>query len=165
MAVCQQLGIRDHEVQRCSSLEANRNYPSFVHILQGDRQLALKNSERTYKHEILKEMRENGELDTQIYDKIKAQKQLIKKNEAEPRPFPARHEDIKYPEHALKVGNPLYQTSNMQYGAKKPSQTEMPTKFYPRPEKFTNTFLGGQFVNQGLNTSATPSRVHATHDK
>ena len=33
-------------------------------ICQGERELALKNSKRTYKHEILKEMRENGELDT-----------------------------------------------------------------------------------------------------
>ena len=30
----------------------------------GSRDLALKNSMRTYKHEALKEMRENGELDT-----------------------------------------------------------------------------------------------------
>ena len=32
--------------------------------LQGTRDLALKNSMRTYKHEAVKEMRENGELDT-----------------------------------------------------------------------------------------------------
>ena len=30
-------------------------------------ELALKNSKKTYKHELLKEMREKGELDTQVY--------------------------------------------------------------------------------------------------
>lgn len=42
---------------------------------------------------------------------------------------------------------------------------DMPTKFYPRPEKFVETFLGGQVADTGLNTAATPSRVHAAHDK
>ena len=37
----------------------------------GERELALKNSLRTYKHEVLKEMREKGELDSTIYGKIK----------------------------------------------------------------------------------------------
>jgi len=41
--------------------------------------LALKNSLRTYKHEILKEMRENGELDTQIYERIKKDMAAVKK--------------------------------------------------------------------------------------
>lgn len=45
----------------------------------GERELALKNSMRTYKHEVLKEMRENGELDTQIYDKVKSDMASIKK--------------------------------------------------------------------------------------
>ena len=33
-----------------------------------------------------------------------------------PREFPARAEDIKYPDHALNVGSLLYRTSNMNYG-------------------------------------------------
>ena len=41
--------------------------------------MALKNSQRTYKHQIMKEMREKGELDTQIYGKIKADMGAIKK--------------------------------------------------------------------------------------
>ena len=32
----------------------------------------------------------------------------IKKNEIQPKPFPTKQEDIKYPEPALKIGNPLY---------------------------------------------------------
>ena len=110
-------------------------------------------------------MREEGQLDVMIYDKIKRDQGSLKKTEIEPRAFPCRQEDIKYPEQALKVGNPLYHTSNMQYGNKLPSEMDMPTKYYPRPEQFTETFLGGQFISTGLNTVQTPSRVHANHDK
>ena len=71
---------------------------------------------RTYKHEILKEMRENGELDTQIYDKIKADMNAVKKQDVIPKQFPASATEMKYPEPGLKLGSLLYRTSNMQYG-------------------------------------------------
>ena len=64
----------------------------------GSRQLALDNSMKTYKHEALKEMRENGELDTQIYGRIKYDMAQIKKQDVIPRDFPAQAEEIKYPE-------------------------------------------------------------------
>ena len=66
---------------------------------------------RTYKHEALKQMRENGELDTQIYGRVKADMGQLKKQDVVPKPFPAVAEQIKYPEQALKK-NLLYQTSN-----------------------------------------------------
>ena len=88
-------------------------------------------------------MRNNGELDVTIYDKIKNDMEKLVKKNVEPKEFPANAEEMKYPEPALKVGNPLYQTSNMQYGAFKPSQVDMPTKYYPRPPEFQATFLGG----------------------
>ena len=71
---------------------------------------------RTYKHEILKEMREKGELDTEIYDRIKQDMGAIKKQDVIPREFPAKAEEITYPEHALNIGSLLYRTSNMNYG-------------------------------------------------
>ena len=66
---------------------------------------------RTYKHEALKQMRENGELDTQIYGRVKNDMTQLKKADVIPRPFPAQADQIKYPEQALKK-NLLYQTSN-----------------------------------------------------
>lgn len=75
---------------------------------------------RTYKHEVLKEMRENGELDTQIYDKIKADMAAVKKQDVIPKHFPASASEMKYPEHGLNVGSLLYRTSNMTYGNVKP---------------------------------------------
>ena len=74
--------------------------------------MALKNSMRTYKHEALHMMRENGELDYQIYPKIKENMAQLKKQEVYPKQFPANADEIKYPEHALKK-NLLYQTSSM----------------------------------------------------
>ena len=107
---------------------------------------------RTFKHEALKEMRENGELDTQVYGRIKYDNAQIKREDVIPRPFPAKAENIKYPEQALKK-NLLYQTSNQSYGSKIPQTEDLPTKYFPRPESFTGTFNGGNFIDTGLNTA------------
>ena len=40
---------------------------------------------RTYKHEMLKEMREKGELDTQIYEKVKQDMAAVKKQDVYPK--------------------------------------------------------------------------------
>ena len=91
----------------------------------------MKNSLRTYKHEVLKEMRENGELDTQIYEKIKADMQAVKKASVVPKQFPASADQMKYPDNGLKVGNLLYRSSNMSYGAQIPSAQDLPRKLFP----------------------------------
>ena len=60
-------------------------------------------------------------MDGQIYGKIKSDMQAVKKQDVVPRAFPSKAEEIKRPEHALSVGNPLYATSSMQYGGVKPA--------------------------------------------
>ena len=80
----------------------------------------MKNSLKTYKHEVLKEMRENGELDVMIYDKIKKDMSAVKKESVVPKEFPSSADQMKYPEHGLNVGSLLYRTSNMGYGCTKP---------------------------------------------
>ena len=52
----------------------------------------------------------------------------------------------------------------MNYGNEMPQSMDMPTKYYPRPEAFTNTFLGGQFSDTGLNTTKTKSRLPTNVD-
>ena len=126
--------------------------------------MALKSSQRTYKHQMLKEMRERGELDTQVYGRIKADMQAVKKQDVAPRQFPSKAEEIKRPENALKSTSPLYATSSMSYGGTGPAVADMPTKYFPRPEAFTSTFLGGQFHDTGLNTVSTKSRTPAYWD-
>ena len=64
-------------------------------------------------------MRENGELDTQIYPTIKSNMAQIKKQEVYPKQFPANADAIKYPESALKK-NLLYQTTSQSYGSQMP---------------------------------------------
>ena len=81
----------------------------------------MRNSLRTHKHEVLKEMRERGELDTQVYEKIKQDMASVKKESVVPKSFPATAEQIKYPDQGLNVGSLLYRTSNMNYGNTKPS--------------------------------------------
>ena len=76
-------------------------------------------------------MRENGELDTQIYDRVKQDMGAIRKGAVEPKQFPSMAEQIKYPEHGLNVGSLLYRTSNMSYGSTKPSQPDLPSKSHP----------------------------------
>ena len=40
----------------------------------------------------------------------------VKKVDVPPRAFPAQADQLTKPENALKVGNPLYATSSMNYG-------------------------------------------------
>ena len=65
----------------------------------------------------MREMREKGELDTQNYQRIKDSMGQVKRQDVVPRPFPAKAEQMTRPENALRVGNPLYTTSSMNYGA------------------------------------------------
>ena len=109
-------------------------------------------------------MREKGEIDTQVYGKIKSDMSAVKKQDVVPRQFPAAADQITRPENALKIGNTLYTTSSMNYGQTLPAAQDLPNKYYPRPEAFTSTFLGGQFSDTGLNTTKTKSRLPSNVD-
>ena len=69
-------------------------------------------SKRIYKHKLLAEMREKGELDTEIYNQIKAEQSSLKKLDSNPRAFPTVAAEMKYPEPVLNKDNPLYVTSS-----------------------------------------------------
>ena len=139
-----------------------RDVPVYGEI--GERDLALRHTTKTLKHKIMAEMREQGALDAEIYERIKQDKAAVKKQDVIPKTFPSKPEEMTYPEPVLNKGNPLYQTSNTLYGAKKPSALDFPKKYYPKNNKFTNGFLGGMYGDTGLNTHATPSRVHKNYD-
>lgn len=63
----------------------------------GERDLALNHVKKLYKHKLLAEMRERGELDTEIYRQIEEEKKLIKKLDVQPKPFPSNPEEMRYP--------------------------------------------------------------------
>ena len=69
-------------------------------------------------------MREAGEIDGQIYGKIKANQNAVKREDVVPRAFPSKAEEMKNPPNALKTGNALYTTSNMGYGGAPPKQQD-----------------------------------------
>ena len=69
-------------------------------------------------------MREAGEIDGQIYGKIKANQNAVKREDVVPRAFPSKAEEMKNPPNALKTGNALYATSNMGYGGTPPKQQD-----------------------------------------
>jgi hypothetical protein len=73
--------------------------------------------------------------------------------------------DMKYPESGLTgASNPKYSTRNGEYGRVIPMQQDLPSKFYPISNKFTDSFWGGRIPDTGLNTFLTPSRVHYLFD-
>eukprot|EP00345_Euplotes_harpa_P000216 CAMPEP_0168323376 /NCGR_PEP_ID=MMETSP0213-20121227/3445_1 /TAXON_ID=151035 /ORGANISM="Euplotes harpa, Strain FSP1.4" /LENGTH=178 /DNA_ID=CAMNT_0008325437 /DNA_START=1 /DNA_END=540 /DNA_ORIENTATION=+ len=130
----------------------------------GERDLALNHTNKTFKHKILAEMREKGALDVEIYDRVKADKSAVKKQDVIPKPFPSDAEQMFYPEPVLNKGNLLYQTSNNKYGMKKPSSLDFPKKYFPKNNQFTSGFLGGTFTDTGLNTHLNPSKIHKNFD-
>ena len=108
-------------------------------------------------------MREKGELDVHLYAKMKHEETVfgtLKRPDVIPKEFPTVAEEMRYPKPVLNKDNPLYLTSNNSYGSKLPSSQDMAPKFYPKDNKFTDTFLGGIFLDTGLNTHANPSKVH-----
>ena len=130
----------------------------------GQRDLALKHTTKTLKHKLMAEMREKGALDTDVYDRIKQDKEAVIKQDTIPKTFPSKAEEMQYPEPVLNKGNPLYITSNTLYGKSKPSTLDFPKKYFPKNNKFTGTFLGGNFTDTGLNTHSNPSKVHKAYD-
>ncbi|CAF0791023.1 unnamed protein product [Brachionus calyciflorus] len=59
-----------------------------------------------------------------------------------------------------KMINPLYKTSNMEYGGKRPNVHTMPVQYHSKSSGFTE-HLGktGMYRNHSLNTAATRSKV------
>ncbi|XP_033643195.1 UPF0691 protein C9orf116 homolog [Asterias rubens] len=59
-----------------------------------------------------------------------------------------------------KPQNPMYRTTNMTYGNKKPTVHTMPTTFRARSQKFS-VHLGtcGMYRNEGLNTALDENKV------
>ena len=78
---------------------------------------------------------------------------------------PVRPGQYKYPNRGLdKDINPLYCTQYMNIGRLLPTKFEVPGKFYPKDNKYTEEFIGGMYKYEGLNTAYSFSNVHNTQD-
>ena len=131
----------------------------------GQREIELRNTMSKYKQQQLDSLKELYKQEEEIKKKQLAPVNGPIMTHVPPKNFPVKCEDIKYPQPTFDCGNPLYRSSNMNYGKFKPSGFEMPEKFYPRNTKFTTEFVGGNFINNGLVTGKTPSNVHRALDQ
>ncbi|XP_015272587.1 PREDICTED: UPF0691 protein C9orf116 homolog, partial [Gekko japonicus] len=60
----------------------------------------------------------------------------------------------------IKERNPLFRTTNMDYGGKPPTVHEMPTCFQTSPHAFTDHLIKfGMYRNTGINTATEKSDV------
>jgi hypothetical protein len=66
--------------------------------------------------------------------------------------------------HAPKPQNPLYATTQNDFGIKKPTEATYTAERLPRNQAFSNAFNSQMPRDQGLNTSLTRSNVHTELD-
>ena len=62
--------------------------------------------------------------------------------------------------HDPKDQNPLYATTQNEFGIKKPTVATYTSERLPRNQQFSNSFNSQMPRDQGLNTSLTKSNVH-----
>lgn len=97
--------------------------------------------------------------DDSSMDELMKEKRKFDRNVVIPKKFPIKEGQYKAPEYGLKIGNPLYMTSNKDYGILQPTSFEIPNRFYPRDNSYTSGFPSN-YKFDGLNTNVTYSKVH-----
>ena len=83
-----------------------------------------------------------------------------------PKKFPVKAEDYKYPEPIIDPAckTPLYMTTNRTYGKMLPVPSDMPPKYFPGDNTFTQGFPCN-YKFDGFNTSTKFSKVHKKLDE
>lgn len=100
---------------------------------------------------------QNGEPEPYVYDPCVLYPKVTQ--------IRVKAENMNYPESGLKgTQNPMYMTRNSEYGRVKPDQQDLPSKFMPITNKFTQSFIAERIPDTGLNTFLTPSRIHNLFD-
>ena len=100
---------------------------------------------------------ENGEPDPHHYDPCVQYPKVVS--------LKVKAEDMVYPEPGLEgTQNPMYMTRNREYGRLHPGQQDLPSKYFPITNKFTDAFVAERIPDTGLNTFLTPSRIHHLFD-
>ena len=98
-------------------------------------------------------------------DDIDKEKKKLDRNVVVAKKFPCRHDQIKYPELGLNIGNVLYNTENRNYGALQPTEFEIPNRFFPKDCTYTKAFCGNTYKFNGLNTHKPKHQVHDALDE
>ena len=121
----------------------------------------MRHSLRVYKNEKLSEMK--GEDNSNSNLRTDLEKKLYK-NVVPPKPFSVVAKNLVYPTPTHFKANQFYKASSMEYGSNKPTDFEIPPKYYPRVTKFTVGFCGGMFKNNSLQTIKPISRICGEFD-
>lgn len=122
----------------------------------------FKKAEKVLKNQLV--AKKWGKQQEEALDELSAAKKQLDKNAIVAKKFPVQPGEYKYPEHGLKVGNPLYMTTYMDVGRLMPSGYEIADRYFPLNNKFSNEFNGGIYKNASLNTATTKSKVHGAYD-
>lgn len=121
----------------------------------------LRRQEKLIKNQTVAAKR--GQSEDAKLDELSRMRKNLDRNSIVAKQFPVKPEEYNYPGQGLKVGTPLYMTTNMDIGRLKPSHYEVPERFYPLNAKFTQQYPG-PYRNQGLNVAYTFSKTHKTLD-
>lgn len=79
--------------------------------------------------------------------------------------FPVRAENIEYPEiNKRGATNPLYKTTAMDIGAKKPMQHQLAERYFPLNNNFSQGFANRRAKSTALNTTLSRSKIHESLD-
>ena len=106
----------------------------------------------------LEKRKEETKIDELVNEKYKYDKNAIVG-----RKFPFKAEDFKYPNDGVEKPKSLYIKFSSDYGKQKPNELELPEKFFPIDNKFTNGFTYN-YKNNSLNCAPSYSKVHKAFD-
>ena len=75
-------------------------------------------------------------------------------------------EQLRYPCIDKKgADNPIYFASSYEIGCRPPDESEIPDRYYPKTNWFSQSFADRTFPSAGLNTAPCKSQVHSSLDE
>eukprot|EP00826_Nyctotherus_ovalis_P014979 TRINITY_DN1421_c0_g3_i2.p1 TRINITY_DN1421_c0_g3~~TRINITY_DN1421_c0_g3_i2.p1 ORF type:complete len:122 (+),score=19.84 TRINITY_DN1421_c0_g3_i2:73-438(+) len=111
---------------------------------------------RAYKNERANELLNTGAKERNEREELELRMSTVP---IKPKKFPVDGSKFKYVKPSNYSGNPLYRTTNMDYGSTVPTNFDLPSKYYPKGTRFTKEFSGGMPSDSGLQTSKPRSGV------
>jgi hypothetical protein len=155
------------QFSRTTDIRRSLKVPTFAQI--GKNMLNVRKSKLSLRNSLVaKKISEENERRNNANTRITEFERLRRKfnrNAVISKSFPVKEGEYKYPGRGLdKVPNPKYKTQSMMYGSLMPTNMEIPSKYYPTDNSFTDRFIGGMYSYGGLNTAYSYSKSHRYND-
>lgn len=136
----------------------NYKLPTFKEI--NESQKKIKTIELQIKSKFIKRKKEknkkNEDKENLDIDDLNSKKS---KNAINSKKFNFNFETYKIPKSLMNIDNPLYMTSNMDYGRLHPSKHEVHNRWFPKSNEFSDGLKGKLYRNNGLNTVVDRNKV------